>query len=139
MNVEPYLYFDGCCEEALNFYRDAIGAKINAMLRFSDSPEPCPGEMPAGYEKKVMHACFNIGDSVVMASDGNCKGQAKFEGISLTLNCKDDAEAERMFAALGAGGQVQMPMTETFFATKFGMVADKFGVSWMVIKAKPKQ
>jgi PhnB protein len=138
MNVEPYLNFDGRCEEALNFYREAVGAKINAIMRFSESPEPCsPDMVPPGSENKVMHSCFNIGDSVLMASDCNCKGQAKFEGISLTLNCKDDAEAERMFAALGAGGQVQMPMTETFFATKFGMVADKFGVSWMVIKQKP--
>jgi PhnB protein len=138
MNVEPYLNFDGHCEEALNFYRDAIGAQIHCMMRFSESPEPCEG-MPPGYETKVMHALFAVGDSKLMASDCNCKGQASFQGISLTINCKDDAEAEQLFAALGAGGMVQMPMTETFFATKFGMVADKFGVSWMVIHQKPMQ
>jgi PhnB protein len=139
MYVEPYLNFDGRCEEALNFYRDSIGAEIMCMMKFSESPVPCAEGMPLGYESKVMHSLFKVGDSAIMASDCNCKGEAKFEGISLTLNCKDDAEAERMFAALGAGGQVQMPLTETFFATKFGMVADKFGVSWMVIKQKPMQ
>ena len=139
MNVEPYLNFDGRCEEALNFYRDSIGAEIQCVMKFSDSPEPCAEGMPPGYETKVMHSLFKVGDSALMASDCNCKGEAKFQGISLTLNCKSDAEAEKHFAALSQGGKVEMPMTETFFASKFGMVADKFDVSWMVLNPKPMQ
>jgi PhnB protein len=137
MNVEPYLYFNGRCEEALNFYRDAIGANILTLMRFNESPEPCAEGMPQGYETKVMHALFTVGESKIMASDGMCSGDMKFEGVGLTLNADNDAEAERVFAALEKGGKVQMPITETFFATRFGMVADKFGVSWLVINAKP--
>ena len=136
MNVEPYLYFNGRCEEALNFYRDAIGADIVSLMRFSESPVPCSPEMvPPGSEHKVMHACIRVGDSTLMASDGMCTGEAKFAGVTLTLNAENDADAKRLFAALGDGGQVQMPMTATFFASSFGMVADRFGVSWMVLVA----
>jgi PhnB protein len=130
MQVEPYLYFNGRCEEALEFYKKALGAKVEALMRFKENPQV---ESSPGTEEKVMHACFRIGESTLMASDGMCSGQMRFEGISLTINAASIAEAERLFAALGEGGKVQMPMTETFFSPRFGMVADKFGVSWMVI------
>lgn len=134
MQVQPYLFFDGRCEEALEFYRKAIGAEVTALLRYQDSPEPPPpGMIPPGSENKVMHASMHIGDTTVMASDGHCQGQPNFQGFSLSLNAPDDAKAEQLFAALADGGQVQMPLTKTFFASRFGMVADRFGVSWMII------
>jgi PhnB protein len=134
MFVQPYLFFDGRCEEAIEFYRDTLGAEVEMLMRFKDSPEPCdPSMVPPGSENKVMHASFRIGKTTLMASDGNCTSQPKFEGFSLSLSASSEAEAERLFAALGKGGQVQMPLTQTFFARRFGMVADRFGVSWMVI------
>lgn len=134
MLVQPYLFFDGRCEEAIEFYRSKLGAKVEMMMRFSDSPEPHPpGMVPPGSEKKIMHSSFRIGETVVMASDGHCLGKPSFEGFSLSISVANDAEAERLFAALGEGGQVQMPMNKTFFSSRFGMVADRFGVSWMVI------
>ena len=134
MQVQPYLFFDGRCEEAIEFYKKALGAKVEMLMRFKDSPEPPqPGCMPPGAENKVMHASFRIGDTAVMASDGRCLGKPSFQGFTLSLNAANDAEAERLFAALGDGGQVQMPLTKTFFSSRFGMVADRFGVSWMVV------
>jgi len=133
MQLQPYLIFDGCCEEAIEFYRETLGAEVNMMMRFKDSPEPHqPGMLPPGAENKVMHANLRIGESTVLASDGRCTGKPNFQGFSLTLIAKDEAEADRLFAALGQGGQVQMPLTKTFFSPRFGMVADRFGVSWMV-------
>lgn len=133
MQVQSYLNFDGRCEEALEFYREAIGAEVTALMRLSDSPEPgAPGMQPPGSENKVMHASFRVGDTTVMASDCHCKGQAKFEGFSLALNPPTVAEAERLFAALADGGQVQMPLTKTFWSPSFGVVSDRFGVSWMI-------
>lgn len=137
MLVEPYLFFDGRCEEALEFYRKTIGAKVEALMRFKDSPEPAPpGMLAPGSENKVMHALFRIGNTAVMASDGNCLGKPSFQGFSLALMAANEAEAERLFAALGDGGQAQMPMAKTFFSTRFGMLADRFGVSWMVLVDK---
>jgi PhnB protein len=133
MQVQPYLFFDGRCEEALNFYREALGAEVAAMMRFKENPEPQPGMVPPGSEEKIMHASFKIGESEVMASDGNCAGRPSFQGFSLTLTARDAAKADQLFAALAKGGQVQMPMAKTFFAPRFGMVADRFGVSWMII------
>jgi PhnB protein len=134
MQVEPYLFFDGRCEEAIEFYRSKLGAEVTALMRFRDSPEPHqPGMIPPGAENKVMHANLRIGNTAVMASDGRCEGQPSFKGFSLSINAANDAEADRLFTALGDGGQVQMPLTKTFFASRFGMVADRFGVSWMVI------
>ena len=136
MQVQPYLFFDGRCEEALAFYRKAIGAEVEMLMRFKDSPEPAkPGMCPAGAENKVMHTCFRVGDARVMASDGRCLGKPNFQGFSLSLTVPNEAEADRLFAALGDGGQVQMPLTKTFFSARFGMVADRFGVSWMIIVA----
>jgi PhnB protein len=136
MPLQPYLFFDGRCEEAIEFYRDTLGAKVTVLMRFKDSPEPHqPGMLPPGAENKVMHASFSIGDATLLASDGRCLGKPKFEGFSLTLSVPNDAEAERLFASLGEGGQVQMPLTTTFFSSRFGMLADRFGVPWMIIVA----
>ena len=136
MKVEPYLFFDGRCDEALEFYRRVLRAEVTMLMRFKDSPEPHqPGMIPPGSENKVMHAGFRIGDTTLMASDGRCLGKPTFQGFALSLSVPNDAEAERLFAALGDGGQVQMPMTKTFFSSRFGMVADRFGVPWMVIVA----
>ena len=138
MQVQPYLFFDGRCEEAVEFYRKAVGAKVEMMMRFKDSPEPQqPGMVPPGAENKVMHMQFRVGDTLILASDGRCTGHPTFQGMALTINVPSPAEAERVFAALSAGGQVQMPLTKTFFSPRFGMLADRFGVSWMVI-AQPK-
>ena len=134
MQVQPYLFFDGRCEEAIEFYRQALGAEVATLMRFKDSPEPPqPGMCPPGSENKVMHASVRIGDTTVMASDGRCTGQPSFKGFSLALAASSDAQAEKLFGALADGGQVQMPLTKTFFSSRFGMVADRFGVSWMVI------
>ena len=136
MQVQSYLFFDGRCEEAIEFYKSKLGAKVEMLMRFKDSPEPAqPGMVPPGAENKVMHSCIRIGDTAVMASDGRCMGKPSFQGFSLSLTPPDVAEAERLFAALGDGGQVQMPLAKTFFSPRFGMVADRFGVSWMIIVA----
>lgn len=138
MLVQPYLFFDGRCEEALMFYRDVLGAEITALMRFGESPEPPPpGMLPPGSENKIMHANLRIGDSMIMASDGGCTNKAGFEGFSLSITAADDAEAERLFAALAEGGQISMPMGKTFFASRFGMLADRYGVGWMVITPTP--
>jgi len=137
MNVQPYLFFDGKCEEALEFYKSAIGAKVDMMMRYSEAPEKPPeGAMPPGSDKKVMHAAFKVGDTQIMASDGHCAGKPSFQGFGLTLNAANDAEADKLFNAVGKGGQVMQPLTKTFFASRFGMVTDKFGVMWMVIAEK---
>lgn len=134
MQVQAYLFFEGRCEEAIEFYRQTLGAEVLMLMRFKDSPESNPDCKPTpGTENKVMHASLRIGETTLMASDGRCQGQASFQGFSLSLSAADDAEAKRLFSALGDGGQVQMPLTKTFFASSFGMVADRFGVSWMVI------
>ena len=135
MNVEPYLFFEGRTEEALDFYKQKLGAKVEAMMRYKDNPDPQYN--PPNSANKVMHALFRIGDTKVMASDGNCAGKPSFQGFALTINAASPAEAKQRFDALAEGGQVQMPLNETFFAKSFGMVADRFGVSWMVI-AGPK-
>ena len=134
MQVQPYLMFEGRCEEALEFYRDALGADVEMLMRFKDNPEPPqPGGCAPGSDDKVMHTSFRIGDTTVMASDGRCTGQPNFQGFSLSLNPPNEAEADRLFGLLAEGGKVQMPMTRTFFSPRFGMVADRFGVSWIVV------
>ncbi len=136
MNVQPYLSFEGRTEEAIDFYKGAIGAKVDMIMHFKDAPPEMQSQMSPTSKDKIMHAAFHIGDTQVMASDGRCTGKPSFSGISLTLNATDNAEAEKLFGALGKGGQVTMPMSETFFAHRFGMVADKFGVNWMVLNPK---
>jgi PhnB protein len=138
--IQPYLFFNGGCEKAVEFYRKALGAEVEAMVRFKDSPEPPPpGMIPPGFENKIMHASFRIGQTTVMASDGCSVDKAHFEGFSLSLSVPSEAEAERAFAALADGGQVQMPLTKTFFSSRFGMVTDRFGVSWMIQAARQGQ
>jgi PhnB protein len=136
MKIEPYIFFEGRCEEALAFYKSAIGAETTMLMRYSQCPDPQPGTIPPGSENKVMHASMKIGDALVMASDGSCGGSPSFEGFSLTYNASTEAEADRVFAALSQGGKVTMPLGKTFFAPKFGMCSDKFGVGWMVIVAQ---
>ena len=134
MQVQPYLFFDGRCEEALAFYRKALDAEIGMVMRVKQSPPPPPpGTYPPGSDDKIMHAAFRVGETTVMASDGHAQGQPKFQGFSLSITVKDEAEAERRFGALAAGGEVKMPLAKTFFSPRFGMVADRFGVLWMVI------
>ena len=134
MQVEPYLFFDGRCEEAVEFYRSKLGAEVTMLMRFKDSPEPHqPGTVPPGAENKIMHMSLRIGETTIMASDGRCQGQPSFQGFSLSLTVPNVGEAEQLFAALGEGGQVQMPLAKTFFSPRFGMVADRFGVSWMIV------
>jgi PhnB protein len=133
MQVQPYLNFDGRCDEALEFYQKAIGAKVGMLMRFKDAPDQ--SMVTPGSENKVMHSQFQVGDSTIMASDGRCMGKANFNGISLSISAKTEAEADKLFGGLADGGQVQMPLAKTFFAPKFGMVADKFGVGWMVVVA----
>ena len=130
--IQPYLFFEGRCEEALQYYSKHLGAKVEMLMRNKESPEPPPPGMNAPGEK-IMHVAFRIGETQILASDGMCSGKPKFEGISLTINARDDAEAKRIFNALADGGQVRMPLTATFFASSFGMVADRFGLGWMVI------
>ncbi len=135
MRIEPYLFFDGRCEEAIEFYRKAVGAEVTLLKRFKESPES-NGMTPPESGDKIMHATLRIGDSAVMASDGHCLGRPNFQGFSLSLTAADDREAERLFAALGTGGTVHQPLIQTFFASRFGMVADRFGVQWMVLTAQ---
>lgn len=135
MQTQPYLFFEGRCEEALEFYRKALGAEVRMMLRYKEAPAgvakgPDGSTPPAD---KVMHTAFRIGTTELMASDGLCSGKPSFQGFALSVDAKDDADAKRKFDALGAGGQVRQPLSKTFFASSFGMVADKFGVGWMVI------
>jgi PhnB protein len=137
MQVQPYLFFDGRCEEAVEFYRSTLGAEVVMLMRFKDCPEPPPpGMVPACGENKVMHAALRVGDAMVLASDGRCSGQPSFQGFALSLTAANEAEADRLFSALAEGGQVQMPLAKTFFSPRFGMVADPFGVSWMVYVAQ---
>ena len=133
MQIQPYLNFDGRCEEAINFYKKSLGAELTMLMRYSETPDsPPPGMVPPGSENKVCHAAFRIGESTVMASDGGCRGKSDFQGITLNLSVASEAEADRTFAALAEGGKVEMPLMKTFFSPRFGMVADRFGVSWMI-------
>jgi PhnB protein len=131
MQVQPYLFFDGKAEEAAEFYRRALGAEVTMLMRFKESPDP--GSCAPGSEEKVMHMSLQIGKTQILASDGHCTGKPNFQGFGLTITVDSEAEADRVFAALGDGGKVQMPLAKTFFSPRFGMIADRFGVLWMVI------
>jgi PhnB protein len=134
MKLQPYLFFEGRCEEAIEFYQHALGAKVEMLMRYKDSPEPPqPGMVPQGCDQKIMHGAIRIGETVAMVSDGRCGGKPNFQGFALSLNAPNEAAAKKMFAALGDGGQVRMPLAKTFFSPCFGMVSDRFGVLWMII------
>lgn len=136
MTIQPYLFFNGRCEEAIDFYRRAIDAKVTHIMRFKDAP--CPNMPNAeANQNKVMHAAVQIGGTTVLASDGECRGNPTFDGFGLSLNASSDGEAERLYGALGDGGAVVMPLSETFFASKFGLVKDRFGITWMVVAGAP--
>ncbi len=133
--VQPYLFFGGRCEEALAFYRTALGAEVDFLMHYNESPEPAPaGMLPPGFEKKVMHTTFRIGGTTLMASDGCGEGQS-FSGFSLSLSVANETEADRCFGALAAGGKVTMPLTKTFWSPRFGMLTDRFGMGWMITVA----
>ncbi|WP_457281969.1 VOC family protein [Polaromonas sp. P5_D5] len=141
MLIQSYLFFNGRCEEAIEFYRKALGAEVKMMMRFKENPEPmtegCGPDGGAIPGENIMHASFRIGETEVMASDGMGNGKPEFKGFSLSLTAASDAEAQRLFKALSDGGKVEMPIMKTFYASSFGMVEDRFGVSWMVIKPLP--
>ena len=137
MKVQAYITFGGRCEEALQFYKKSIGAEVTGLLRWKESPDAAM-KPPPGYEKKVMNAAFRIGETQLMADDGMGPKQAEFKGMSLVIEVADDAEAKRIFTALGEGGSVQMPLTKTFWTSSFGVLTDKFGVPWMVNVEAPK-
>ena len=138
--VSPYINFDGRCEEAIEFYKKALGAEVMMLMRFKDNPEPPPpGTHPPGVENKVMHSTLRIGNSIVLASDGRCSGKLNFDGFALSLSATAPADADRWFNALSEGGRVEMPIGKTFFSPRFGMVVDKFGVFWMVIVQPDRQ
>jgi PhnB protein len=134
MLIQPYLFFGGCCQEAIEFYRDVLGAEVQMLMRFKEAPDqPPPGMVPDNWGDKVMHACIKVGETQVMASDGCATSEPEFKGFSLTLAVANEAEADRRFAALSERGQVTMPLGKTFFSPRFGMLVDRFGVGWMVI------
>ena len=136
MNVQPYLFFEGRCEEALDFYTKALGTKVDMLMRMHEAPEPPPpGMMPPGSENKVMHASFHVGDTEVMASDGRCSGLPKFDGFALSITAADETDARRKFDAMAAGGEITMPLGKTFWSPCFGMLKDRFGVGWMITVA----
>jgi PhnB protein len=138
--IEPYLFYNGRCEEALDFYKKALGAEVQMVMRYKESPEPPPpGMVPPGFENKIMHASFRIGKTTVMASDGCSGDKPQFEGFSLALSVATEAEADRVFGALSAGGQVRMPLGKTFWSPRFGMLQDRFGIAWMVSVPGPGQ
>jgi PhnB protein len=131
MNLQPYLFFDGKCEEALDFYKQTVGAEPKMLMRFKNAPDQ--SMITPGAEEKVMHAQVQIGDTTVLMSDGRCLGKPNFQGFALTITANSEAEADKLFGALSAGGQVTMPLAKTFFSPRFGMLTDKFGVGWMVL------
>jgi PhnB protein len=133
--IQPYLFFGGRCEEAIAFYRTALGAEVDMLMLYKDSPEPCPTVLPPGFENKVMNVTFRIGGTTLMASDG-CEAGQKYDGFSLSLIVPTAAEADRAFAALADGGKVKMPLAKTFWSPRFGMVTDRFGIGWMISVAK---
>lgn len=137
--IQPYLFFSGNCEQAIEFYRKALGAEVEMMMRFKETPEPPPrGAVPPGFENKIMHASFRVDQTTVMASDGCPADKLGFQGFSLSLSVPTEAEANRAFDALADGGQVKVPLTKTFFSPRFGMLEDRFGIGW-IIQAAPQE
>jgi PhnB protein len=134
--VQPYLFFEGRCDEAIEFYRKALGAEVTMLMRYKDNPEP-GASPPHGSGDKVMHASLRIGPTTVLVSDGMCRGKPRFDGVALALTVPDEAQADRFFTALADGGRVQAPLARTFFSPRFGMVTDRFGLLWMILTQPP--
>lgn len=133
MKIQPYLFFDGRCEEAIEFYREALGAKVVMVMRFSESPDPPPpGMLPPGAENKIMHAELDVEGTPLMMSDGDCQGDTRFKGVSLSIALPDASRAQTLFDALTKGGQIIMPLGKTFWSPCFGMLTDRFGLGWMI-------
>jgi PhnB protein len=132
VEIQPYLFFNGRCEEAVEFYRRALDAEVEMLMRMKENPEGMNPDLPPGSENKIMHGCIRIQGSAILVSDGMAEGGASFEGFSLSLNVGDTATAQRWFKALSAGGEVTLPLSKTFWSPLFGMVKDRFGVGWMV-------
>jgi PhnB protein len=132
MEIQPYLFFNGRCEEAVEFYRRALGAEVEMLMRMKESPDGLPPDLPPGSENKIMHGCIRVKGCAILVSDGMAEGGPQFEGFSLSLNVDDPVTAERWFKALSEGGEVRMPLGKTFWSPLFGMVADRFGVGWMI-------
>ncbi len=137
MKVQAYITFGGRCEEALEFYKKCLGAEVTGLLRWKESPDTAM-KPPPGFEEKIMNAAFRIGETELMADDGMGETTAEFKGMTLAIEVADDAEAKRVFTALGQGGKVTMALSKTFWTSSFGMLTDKFGVPWMVNVAAPK-
>lgn len=136
--IEPYLFFNGRCEEAIEFYKSALGAQVDYLMRYKDSPEPPPpGMVPPGWENKIMHATFRVGDTPLMASDG-CETGPGFSAFSLSIGVATESDADRYFNALADGGKVSMPLGKTFWSPRFGMVTDRFGLGWMINVTSPE-
>jgi len=135
MQVQSYLFFDGRAEEAIEFYKKAVGAKVTMLMRNKESPDQ--SMCKPGAENKVLHAYMNIGETGVMLSDGHNTGKPNFQGFALSIATKTEAEADKLFNALAEGGKVTMPQAKTFFSARFGMLADKFGMNWMILVDKP--
>jgi len=133
MAIQPYLFFEGRCEEAIEFYKKAVGAEVGMLMRLKDAPQKEQAMCQPGNENNVMHASLTINNARIMASDGRASGKPDFKGFSLSLDAKSEGDATRMFNALSEGGEVIMPLGKTFFSQCFGMLADKFGVHWMII------
>ena len=131
MEIQPYLFFEGRCEEALEFYKTHLGAKITMLMRFKEAPDP--SMISPGSENKIMHASFTVGPSTVSASDGKCSGTTKMDGFALTLYVATSADAQRLFTILSQNGEVTMPLAKTFYSPSFGMLKDQFGLHWMVM------
>lgn len=132
--IQPYLFFRGRCEEAIEFYKKALGAKVGMVMRFKDNPDrPPPGVVPPSLDERIMHASIEIDDAMIMMSDGMKEGGPAFGSMSLSLGVRNPQDVDRYFNALAEGGEVEMPLSKPFFAERFGSVKDKFGVSWMII------
>jgi PhnB protein len=136
-HIQPYIFFEGRCEEAIEFYKKALGAEVVMMMRFKESPMPPPPGVPPGSENKIMHARLHIGQNVLLVSDGRCSGKTVFQGFFMSVSVSTEAEVDRIFGALSDGGKVGMPLEKTFFSSRFGMLTDRFGVGWMVLVHEP--
>ncbi len=136
MELSPYLMFDGRCEAAFRFYEQCLGAKVIMMMTYDEAP--AGADIAPNTSKKVMHARLAVGDRVLMGSDAPADRFRPMQGFSITLSIAEPAEAERVFDALAKNGKINMPMAETFWAKRFGMVVDQFGTPWMVNCEKPR-